>query len=66
MVDKLSMPNGVMSRRCVVCKRLEQPDAGWIVSSFWFCPDCAAKIELEFRNRKEDKHIEVNSATENP
>ena len=63
-MDKLSMPNGVLSRRCVVCKQLEQPDAGWIVSSFWFCPDCAAKIEMEFRNRKETKRIEECAAAE--
>lgn len=64
-MQRHNFPYGTITRRCVVCRRLEIPEAGWIVRSFWFCPDCAAKIELEFRNRKEAKRIEVNSAAEN-
>lgn len=40
-------PGSPPTRRCVICRKLEIPNAGTIINSFWFCPTCAYKTKTQ-------------------
>ena len=56
------------SRRCCLCRRVEQPRADSVITSFWFCPTCAKKIQrqiyrdrMEVERRRYEKHLATKS-----
>jgi len=58
-----------LSRRCVLCRRVEYPNANRVITSFWFCPRCAAQIQRQiYRDRMEveRKRYEKHLATKSP